>query len=90
MLFGGTRGFSLFHPDSIEDNPYGPQVALTGLRIFNQPVKIGKKISGRVVLEKTLNQCDKITLSYKHKIFTIEFNVLHYDNPMDNHYKYMM
>ncbi|MBN2215237.1 MAG: hypothetical protein JW723_13450 [Bacteroidales bacterium] len=90
MLFGGTRGFSIFHPDSLVNNPYEPQIALTGLIIFNKTIEPGQKIKGRVILEKTLNQCDKITLSYKHKIFTIEFKALHYANPQENHYKYML
>jgi ligand-binding sensor domain-containing protein/signal transduction histidine kinase len=90
LFFGGTKGFSMFHPDSIRDNPYMPQVAFTGLKIFNSTVKVGQKIKGKVVLEKTINQCNEITLSHKHRIFTIEFTALHYASPKDNHYKYMM
>jgi len=80
----------MFHPDSIRDNPYVPQIAFTGLKIFNSIVQVGQKVKGRVVLEKTINQCKEITLSNKHRIFTIEFTALHYANPKHNHYKYMM
>lgn len=90
MFFGGTKGFSMFHPDSVRDNPYVPQTALTGLQIFNTIVKVGQKVKGKVVLKKTINQCKEITLSYKHRLFTIEFKALHYVNPKNNRYKYMM
>ncbi|HJX72105.1 MAG TPA: two-component regulator propeller domain-containing protein, partial [Bacteroidales bacterium] len=90
LFFGGTKGFSMFHPDSIRDNPYVPQTAFAGLKIFNSTVKVGQKVKGKIVLEKTINQCRQITLSHKHRIFTIEFTALHYANPKDNRYKYMM
>ena len=31
LLFGGTNGFNLFHPDSIKTNAYRPPVYITGL-----------------------------------------------------------
>lgn len=90
MFFGGTKGFSMFHPDSLKDNPFVPQIALTGLKIFNEDVKVGKEVKGRVVLKKNINQSKEITLSHKHRIFTIEFTALHYASPKDNYYKYML
>ncbi|NIT61652.1 MAG: histidine kinase, partial [Aliifodinibius sp.] len=41
MYFGGRKGLTVFHPDSIIDNPYPPQIALTEIKLLNKPVKIG-------------------------------------------------
>ncbi len=90
LYFGGIKGFSMFQPDSIKDNPYPPQIALTDLKIFNKSVKPGQKIKGRVLLKKTLNQSKKITLSYRHRIITIDFTALHYVNAEYVRYKYMI
>jgi ligand-binding sensor domain-containing protein/signal transduction histidine kinase len=90
MLFGGISGFTMFHPDSIKDDPYPPEIALTEIRIFSNPVKIGQKVSGKIILKKALNQCSELILSYKHRVFTIEFTALHYANPSCNRYKYIM
>ena len=90
MYFGGIKGFSMFHPDSIKDNPYPPQLALTDLKLFNKSIKPGQKVKGRVILRKTINQTRKITLSYRHRIITIDFTALQYVNPDYVKYKYMM
>lgn len=90
MFFGGIKGFSMFHPDSVRDNPYPPNIALTELKIFNKTIRSGQEVNGRVVLEKTLNQCKEIILSFKHRIFAIEFTALHYVSPDNVQYKYMM
>src|SRR5690606_8515554 len=41
LVFGGTNGFNIFHPDSIQANTYKPPVYITGFRVFNKPVEQG-------------------------------------------------
>lgn len=38
LLFGGIKGFNLFHPESIPQTPHPSQVYLTGITVDNQPV----------------------------------------------------
>ncbi|MBN2612474.1 MAG: hypothetical protein JXB00_13025 [Bacteroidales bacterium] len=90
MYFGGIQGFSMFHPDSMKDNPFQPQIALTDIKIFNQSVGIGNKIHGKAILEKSPIITKEIKLSYKHRIFTFEFAALHNVNPEQIKYQYML
>ncbi|MFL5744066.1 MAG: two-component regulator propeller domain-containing protein [Niastella sp.] len=38
LLFGGIKGFNIFHPESIQQTPHPWQVYLTGITVDNQPV----------------------------------------------------
>jgi ligand-binding sensor domain-containing protein/signal transduction histidine kinase len=90
MFFGGINGFNAFYPENISDNPFKPKVLITGLKIFNNDVKIGAQIYGKVILKKAINETDTLKLSYKIKTFTLEFAALHYSMPEKNQYKYFL
>ena len=45
FYFGGSNGFTVFHPDSIRDNPLIPPVYITNLQIFNKNVSVGQENS---------------------------------------------
>ncbi|MFO7657346.1 MAG: two-component regulator propeller domain-containing protein [Bacteroidales bacterium] len=90
MFFGGIKGFSMFHPDSLKDNHFQPQIALTDIKVFNQSVPIGTKILGKTILEKSPIITKEISLSYKHRIFTLEFTALHNINPENVKYQYKL
>ena len=36
MIFGGTNGFNIFHPDSIRENKIEPKIVLTDFKIANK------------------------------------------------------
>lgn len=90
FYLGGVQGFNIFFPDSIKSNPFPPKLAFTKLKIFNQEVEIGGKIKGKTVLEKSLNETDLLTLSYKHSPVSIEFVALHFSNPDNNKYRFRL
>ena len=90
LYFGGVNGFISFNPDEIVKNPIKPVVKITNFKIFNKEVRIGDKTSKRNVLRQSILQTDEITLSYKNKVFTIEFAALHFSNPEKNQYKYKL
>lgn len=90
LLFGGANGFNLFSPSSLRENKAIPQLALTGLQIFNTPVKIGEKYNGRVVLEKSITEISDLTLKYNQNVFSIEFAALAYLNPNKIRYAYQL
>lgn len=87
LLFGGTNGFNIFYPDSLKQNTVVPEVVITNFSIFNKPVKIGTKGSPLV---KHINECEEITLSYKHSVFSFEFAALEYTSPNQNRYAYKL
>lgn len=86
LLFGGTNGFNLFHPDSIKINSYKPPVFITGFRLFNKPVDIGPN----EILKQNILLTKEIQLSYLQNIFSFEFTALNYRQPEKNQYRYKM
>lgn len=81
MLFGGTGGFNMFHPDSVtKDNDFLPPVYITSFQVFNQPVDLGKNI----------NEVKEITLSHEASVFSFEFTALNYIQADKNQYAYKL
>ncbi len=86
LVFGGNEGIIAFDPNRIEDNPVSPNTIITGLKIFNIPVKIGEG----PILEKSISEMESITLSYKMNVFTLEFAAINYTRPGKNTYEYIL
>jgi PAS domain S-box-containing protein len=90
MLFGGTNGFTIFHPDSINYNNYKPPVLITDLKLFNKSVQAGEKFNDRLILSNTIYESDEIELTYKDYILTFEFAAFNYISPENNQYAYIL
>ncbi len=90
MFFGGSDGFNSFYPDSIRYNNNIPPVVITGLKLFNQPVKIGEVINKRVLLTNDISETAKIVFKHFEDFITFEFIALDYTVPEKNQYTYMM
>ena len=86
LIFGGINGFTRFNPDKIEPNDIPPPVVFTDISILNKPVKIGKNqfLSKSILLE------DKIELSHRQNIITINFTALNFRDPTNNQYAYKL
>ncbi len=90
MVFGGVKGFNIFYPDSISDNPVPPKAVLTGLRLFNTEIRVGDTIRGRVILPNSLNGRRSVILDYDQNNLTFEFAALHYASPSYNLFRYKL
>lgn len=90
MYVGGINGLNYFKPEEIQNNPFPTQLALTGFKIFNRDVEAGEKINDRVILDKDINNTDRIVLSYKENNFLLTFASLHYALPENNQFKYRL
>ncbi len=90
MLFGGVNGFNAFFPESITDNSFEANTILTNFSISNKEVGIGEKINGRVLLEKSINNTEKLHLKYHENSFSVEFAALHFAAPGKNKFAYML
>jgi len=86
MFFGGVNGFSSFHPHRVADNPYIPPVVITRFTLFNETVKPGAGSP----LSQPIEDTESIALAYTHDFFSFEFAALHYADPEQNRYAYMM
>jgi len=87
LLFGGLNGFNIFHPDSLRENKYIPDIFLTDFQIFNKPVNIG---GPNTPLTKHINEIKEIVLSYKDNVFSFEFTALNYVVSKNNQYAYKL
>ncbi len=90
FYFGGKNGFNVFKPEEIMDNPYPPDIVITGIEILNKPYttylvkRRGKKINRAVSL------ITKFKFSHKQNILSFKFAALDYGNSAKNQYKYML
>ena len=89
LVFGGADGFSIFDPVNLSNTLFDPKVVFTDLKIQNRRVEIGKVINKRVLLSKSLNYINTISLKYFEKTFSVGFSVINYLNPEKTvfHYK---
>ncbi|MBN2635115.1 MAG: hypothetical protein JXR61_02510 [Prolixibacteraceae bacterium] len=83
MYFGGVNGFNIFHPDSIKDNPYIPNIVFTEFLLFNKPVQIAEKNSP---LKNDISLTHEIKLNHTQSFFTIKFVAFNYNAPEKNEY----
>lgn len=88
MFFGGIKGFNVFDPRQIKDNPYIPPVVLTDFYIFDKPVPISPK--GDSPLKVSIAETQEIRLSYRQNSFSFGFIALNYVRPAKNRYKYIL
>jgi signal transduction histidine kinase/DNA-binding response OmpR family regulator len=86
MIFGGIKGFNLFHPDSIYSGNNKPPVMLTGLRINNEAVMEGSpyitKISG--------DKIETVRIPYDEAVLSFDFASLEYSTPRKIRYAYYL
>ena len=91
LIVGGTTtGFSFFDPDKLTENKTKAELVITDFKISNESVNISEKKQGKVILNKNINQTDKIELSYNMNSFEFAFSSLHFSDPEKNKYKYIL
>ncbi len=86
MFFGGVNGLTAFYPSDLKDNQHIPQVYITDLQLFNNPVPISENSPLNVSLLET----KEIELNYDSYVITFEFVALDYTVPEKNQYTYML
>ena len=87
-LFVGTpKGITIFHPDSLRDNPHIPPIVLTDFKITNKSIIPGAPHSPLV---KTITETKEIVLSYLDNMISVEFAALDYVMPDKNQYAYKL
>ncbi|TXG38643.1 hybrid sensor histidine kinase/response regulator transcription factor [Seonamhaeicola maritimus] len=92
LFFGGLRGLNIFHPKNLKDNDILAEPKLTGFKIKNELVEIGKEYNGRVILnhEKSDLGDDLVKLKHHENTLTFEFAALHYAAPEKNKFQYQL
>lgn len=75
IYFGGVYGFNKFNPLCIQDNPYRPEVKITGFKVFDQPRNL---------------ENNTVTLAYSDNFFSFDFLGLSFTQPEKNEYAYRL
>lgn len=83
--YGG--GVTSFYPEKVADNPYIPPVVLTNFLLFNKKVPVDVENSP---LKQAIHMIDRLELSYKDSVFSLEFSALNYRHSGKNQYAYRM
>jgi ligand-binding sensor domain-containing protein/DNA-binding CsgD family transcriptional regulator len=87
LYFGGVNGFNVFVPEELTSNPAPPTVVLTGLLVFNEPVRAGQSPG---LLRRHITEADTLTLSYREAAVTFQFAALNFIAPQKNRYAYRL
>lgn len=92
LIFGGMNGFVKFNPSDIKDNLNIPSIVLTDFKVFNKSVQIknNEDENDIFMLDKHINVCNEIELSYSENVLSFEFASLDFVNPEFNKYAYKM
>ncbi|CAN5208413.1 sensor histidine kinase [soil metagenome] len=77
LYFGGSEGFTSFHPRNIQLNTNIPPVVITQFSLFDKPVP-------------GLHEAPEVTLKYNENVFSFEFSALNFTNPHKNQYAYQL
>ncbi len=75
IYLGGTNGFNVFHPDSIDISKTKPRVALTGLQVMYKDVNPRESS----IINTSIEYASEIHLDYQDKTFGLEFSTINYD-----------
>ncbi len=77
MIFGGVKGLTLFHPDSLKFNENIPPVQIVDLYVNNVPLPESFKSS-------------RLTLAHDQNLLTFDFAALEFTNSAQNQYRYQL
>ena len=86
FYFGGTHGFTWFHPDSVYLDNFQPPVVITGLQVNNTPLQ-QLDPSWKDSLTSNLQS---ITLPYHQNQLSFDFAGLQFDAPEKLQYRYRL
>jgi|GEM_PF-2456253 len=80
LLFGGTNGVSVFHPNNIKKNNHVPKIALTRVSSENRPLHF----------EKSLQELNEVTFDHNDYLISFEFAALDFAQSGKNRYRYKL
>ncbi|MFN8254909.1 MAG: two-component regulator propeller domain-containing protein [Bacteroidales bacterium] len=90
MIFGGIRGFNIFHPDSIVPGNFSPNIVITAFQLFYKNVEAGRKSGNEFKMTRSISYLDTIILNYKDNVIGFEFTALDFKNPENIRYAFRL
>lgn len=87
MYFGGVRGIINFDPANITPDPYSPTPRISGIRLFDKPVKPGDKTG---ILSGSAESASEIELKPDQSMVAFDFTVCNFANGRSQHFAYRL
>lgn len=86
FMFGGIKGFNIFHPDSVyERNNFSP-VFLTAIRINNTPAEQQENY----IISRSFDDIKELRIPYNKAAVSLDFVALEYTSPDKISYSYLL
>ena len=89
LYFGSLHGFSRVVPQEIRQNTTAPQAAITDISVFNHSL-LKQPATDEAQLEGSVSDPQRLQLSWKASVFTLELAALHYADPTRNRLAYRL
>lgn len=86
LLFGTSNGWLAFKPEDISKSSFIPPVTFSRLQVNNEEVRPGK----HRVLQRILDETDRLTLSHKENILTLQYAAMDMKAPENIQYAYLL
>ena len=86
LIFGGPSGFNIFFPADIDRRADNLTVRLTDFQVFNQSIRPGEELEGKIILQRSIAETGALTLAYSQNVFSIEFAALNFFHLEKNAY----
>lgn len=90
IYFGSINGINAFNPSSIIQSTQVNQVYLTGIKVRQNYIKPQIPFLGSTILEKSINETDKIRINYRQNNFSFEFAGSNIIDSRENEFRYKL
>jgi signal transduction histidine kinase/ligand-binding sensor domain-containing protein/DNA-binding response OmpR family regulator len=90
IYFGGVKGITSFHPDSIRFTDTAGHIVLSAMYLNGKSVNTKTRSGDAPVISVELYKAEEIRLSYEDNTFTLEFSTLNFDDPVNTFYEYRL
>jgi Y_Y_Y domain. len=87
LMFGGIKGFNLFHPDSIVVRSFMPPLYITSIMINSKYVAVA---GNDYISKRNAATIEELRIPYDEAILSIRFNALEYASPEKISYAYFL
>ncbi|WP_242156320.1 hybrid sensor histidine kinase/response regulator transcription factor [Aestuariivivens sediminis] len=86
LVFGASKGLTIFDPDHIVKSPNDSELLITRLEVNNKEVLSGKS----AILNKPIYETSEIELDHDQGYIELEFSSLNFVNPENSKYAYKL
>jgi signal transduction histidine kinase/ligand-binding sensor domain-containing protein/DNA-binding response OmpR family regulator len=89
LYFGGNKGLNIFDPKDLNDiQPLYP-IVFENLKIFNTPISVSQN-NKKGILRQSISYQDRLTLTHKQTLFSLDFAALKYPEARNIGYSYLL